>query len=860
MKKKLTIGILAHVDAGKTTLSEALLYRSGRIRTLGRVDHKNTYLDTDKLERERGITIFSKQARFSTDDCDFILLDTPGHVDFSPETERTLSLLDYAILVISGSDGVQNHTRTLWQLLDFYRVPTFIFVNKSDIAIKLKEELEAEIKSELSEKCAAFYESEKKCELDERLAAVNEDLLELFASDTPIDECEISSLIARRELFPCLFGSALRLEGVDFLLDAIDRYTLPPIYNTDQLGAKIYKIAKAGSARLTYMKITSGALSVRDEISYLAADGKLYREKISQIRLYSADKFDQADSVEAGEICAVVGLSATYVGQGLGCEENSSAPLLEPILTYSIKFDGSVDPRLAYPKLRELEEEEPSFHVRWNSETSEIEVSLMGDVQTDLLRHMISERFSMDVSFENGSILYKETAKKRALGVGHFEPLRHYAEVQLIIEPQPKGTGLIFDADVSEDELATNWQRLVLSHLYEKNHRGTLIGAELTDTKITLVAGRAHVKHTEGGDFREATLRAVRHGLMRAGCTLLEPYYKFTLKLPSYALGRALSDLEMRCAEFVITHSDESTATIEGKAPVATLGDYSRELISFTRGEGVIACSFDGYYPCHNQDEIVAASAYAPEADLQNPPHSVFCAQGAGFVVPWHEVENYKHIDYEPKRISADSALPSVARLSKKYNVSHEELEALMLKEFGPISRRVYSEPRRNAAPSSEKHKKPKPTATRKKSVIIDGYNLIYAWDDLKELADFSLEKARETLIDILSNYVAYTKTEVILVFDAYLVKTADAREFERDGLRVVYTKQDQTADAFIERLMFELGPNYDIKVVTGDQLIQFSAVRSGILRTTANEFKDELISVGNEITSFIRKLAEEKI
>ena len=860
MKKKLTIGILAHVDAGKTTLSEALLYRAGRIRTLGRVDHKNTYLDTDKLERERGITIFSKQARFSTDGCDLILLDTPGHVDFSPETERTLSLLDYAILVISGSDGVQNHTRTLWQLLEFYNVPTFIFVNKSDIAIKLKEELETEIKSELSECCVAFFEAQQKHELDERLAAVNEDFLDLFATDTPIDDGDIAKLIARRELFPCLFGSALRLEGVDFLLDSIDRYTLSPIYENHAFGSKIYKIAKAGATRLTYMKITAGALSVRDEITYIASDGKKHSEKVSQIRLYSGDKFEQVDNVGAGEICAVVGLSATYVGQGLGVEDNSSAPLLEPILTYSIKFPASVDPRLAYPKLRELEEEEPSFHVRWNAEASAIEVSLMGDVQTDLLRHMISERFAIDVSFENGRILYKEMPKKKALGVGHFEPLRHYAEVQLIIEPQPKGTGLIFDSDVPEDELAINWQRLVLSHLYEKNHRGTLIGAELTDTKITLVAGRAHIKHTEGGDFREATLRAVRHGLMRAGCTLLEPYYKFTLKLPSYALGRALSDLEIRSAEFEITHSDETTATIQGKAPVATLGDYSRELISFTRGEGVLSCSFDGYYPCHNQDEIVASAAYDPEADLENPPHSVFCAHGAGFVVPWNEVEDYKHIAYEPKKISADSALPSVARLGKKYNVSYEELESIMLREFGPISRRVYSEPRRNAAPSSEKQKKSKSAAPRKRSVIIDGYNLIYSWDELKELADFSLEKARETLMDILTNYVAYTKTEVILVFDAYLVKTSDAREFERDGFRVVYTKQDQTADAFIERLMFELGPNYDIKVVTGDQMIQFSAVRSGILRMTAREFTDELISIGNEITSFIRKLAEEKI
>ncbi len=859
MKKKLTIGILAHVDAGKTTLSEALLYQAGRIRTLGRVDHKNTYLDTNSLERERGITIFSKQARFSAKDTDIILLDTPGHVDFSPETERTLSLLDYAILVISGSDGVQNHTRTLWQLLDFYRVPTFVFINKTDIAIKLKEELEAEVKSELSDKCAAFLELQTKSELDERLAAVNEDFLDAFASDTPIEDWEIAELVARRELFPCFFGSALRLEGIDFMLDAIDRYTLSPVYPTEPFGAKIYKIAKAGSTRLTYMKLTSGSLCVRDEISYLSSDDKIYREKVSQIRLYSGDKFEQTDKVTAGEICAVVGLSATYVGQGLENEENASAPLLVPVLTYTVKFPATADPRLCYPKLRELEEEEPSFHVRWNNEASSVEVSLMGDVQTDLLKHMISERFGMEVSFENGSILYKEKASKRALGIGHFEPLRHYAEVQLVIEPQPRGTGLIFDSDVPEDELAVNWQRLVLSHLYEKDHRGTLIGAPLTDTKITLVAGRAHIKHTEGGDFREATLRAVRHGLMRAECTLLEPYYKFALNIPSFAVGRALSDLECRSAEFEITHSDEKSAVIVGKAPVATIWDYSREVISFTHGEGTLACSFDGYYPCHNQDEIIAASAYDPEADLENPPHSVFCAHGAGFVVRWSEVEDYKHISYEPKKMSSDSTIPSVSRLSKKYNVSAEELEALMLREFGPISRRVYSEPKRNAAASETKQKKIKPQASRKNSVIIDGYNLIYAWDELKELADFSLEKARETLMDILANYVAYTKCEVILVFDAYLVKQNGA-DFEKDGFRVVFTKEDQTADAFIERLMFELGPNYDIKVVTGDRLLQFSAVRSGILRMTANEFVDELISVGNEITSFIRRLAEEKI
>lgn len=859
MKNKLTIGILAHVDAGKTTLSEALLYLSGKIRKLGRVDHKNTYLDTNVVERERGITIFSKQARFSSENCDFILLDTPGHVDFSAETERTLSLLDYAILVISGADGVQNHTRTLWQLLEFYGVPTFIFVNKTDIAIKLKEELEAELASTLSPHCVAFYEGQTKHELDEKLALIHEDFLENFLSGEPIENADIASLISQRALFPCLFGSALRMVGIEFLLDTLDKFTLSPVYDSPRFGAKVYKIARAGSTRLTYMKITGGTLTARDEISYVSADGKKLSEKISQIRLYSGDKFEQVDCAAAGEICAVSGLSATYVGQGLGMESDGQKPILEPVLSYRIGLPPECDPILYFPKLKELEEEEPSLHLCWNDELSQIEARLMGDIQIDLLKRMISDRFSVSCEFDAGKILYKEKIAAKTVGVGHFEPLRHYAEVQLFMEPQPRGTGLVFDTRLPENSLDTNWQRLILSHLYEKNHRGVLTGALLTDTKITLVAGKAHLKHTEGGDFREATLRAVRHGLMKASCTLLEPYYKFRLEVPSECVGRAMSDLGARSAEFAIESSGEDFSVICGRGPVSELHGYTREVIAYTRGRGRLFCTSDGYDPCHNADEIIAATEYDPECDLENTPHSVFCAHGAGFVVPWQQVDEYKHLEANVATSApSESIIPQAKHLAKKYNLSDDELEAIMLREFGPIKRRRYSEPRVITASKTKRVKKKDVTASEP-LIIVDGYNIIHSWESLTETAEYSLEKAREELMKILSNYVAFTKIQLVLVFDAYLVPDGQGSDFMHDGYRVVYTKKDQTADAFIEKMMHELGPNYNIRVVTGDRLVQYSAVHSGILRMTAKEFEDEVTAIGNEINNFVRKIAENK-
>ena len=856
MKKKLTIGILAHVDAGKTTLSEALLYISGKIRTLGRVDHKNTFLDTNAIERERGITIFSKQARFSSENCDFILLDTPGHVDFSAETERVLSLLDYAILVISAADGVQNHTRTLWNLLEYYNIPTFIFVNKSDIAIKTKDEQEAEICSVLSPNCIAFFDTQSKHELDEKLALINEAFLEDFLAETPIDNGEIATLISDRALFPVVFGSALRMSGIDFLIEVIDKYSLSPIYDNRNFGAKVYKIARSGNTRLSYMKVTSGTLSARDEISYLTADGNRVTEKVSQIRLYSGDKFEQVESVSAGEICAAIGLSSTYAGQGIGMESDTCKPVLEPVLSYRIILPDGCDANLYFPKLKELEEEEPSLHLYWNDELSQIEARLMGEIQIDILKRLIFDRFNIECQFGAGNILYKEKIKSKAIGIGHFEPLRHYAEVQLLLEPQPNGTGLIFDTKIPENMLATNWQRLILSHLYEKNHRGVLTGALLTDTKITLVAGKSHLKHTEGGDFREATLRAVRHGLMVGGCVLLEPYYKFRLEIPSSLVGRALNDLQMRSAEFQIESTIEDLTNIVGRAPVATLHDYVGEVISYTRGLGRLTCVSDGYDECHNQEEIVAQKGYDPESDMDNSPHSVFCAHGAGFVVNWREVEQYKHLDAGISLSQNEVAIiPRVSSLAKNYSLSEEEVEAIMMRTFGPIRRKKYSEPKVISAGKAKPNKKVQ--IKQESMIIIDGYNLIYAWDSLKEISDYSLEKARETLMDILSNYVAFTKEKLVLVFDAYLVKEGIGSEFENDGYRVVFTKENQTADAYIERMMHELGPNYKIRVVTGDRLVQFAAVHSGISRMTTKEFVDELITVGNEITDFIRKLTE---
>ena len=865
MKKKLTVCILAHVDTGKTTLTEALLYVSGKLRSRGRVDHGTTYLDYNPVERERGITVFSKQARFCTEGCDIVLLDTPGHVDFSAETERTLTLPDYALLVVSAPDGVQNHTRTLWQLLEHYSIPTLIFVNKTDIAVRQKAELESELQKQLSPLCIGFHEKESTAERDERLAMVREDLMESVLAGETIDDGEIASMISRRKLFPVLFGSALRGEGVEHLLKALDRYTLSPAYPDGNFGATVYKIGRQGGSRLTYAKITSGVLSVRDELTYTAADGNTVTEKVSQLRLYSGDKYEQVNTVSAGDIVAVTGLSATYAGQGLGVESDAGKPILNPVLSYAIRLPAGCDPRLIFPKLKELEEEEPSLHLRWNTQTEEIEARLMGDIQIDLLKRLISDRFGLDCQLDEGKILYREKISSRTVGVGHFEPLRHYAEVRLLMEPQPSGTGLVFDTRLPENLLDKNWQRLILTHLYEKTHIGTRTGAPLTDTKISLVAGRAHQKHTEGGDFREATYRAVRHGLMKGGCTLLEPYYKFRLELPSSFVGRAMTDLQNRHASSEVVESTEETATLVGRGPVSTLHGYIREVIAYTRGLGRMTCVSDGYEECHNTEEVIAATGYDPEADVENTPHSVFCSHGAGVLIPWREVDAHKHLEPHISRPVSDtpsdtagSIIPHPKGLAKRYSLSDEELEAIMLREFGPIKRRVYSEPKRIAdVPAKAVKSKPKRPARR--LMVVDGYNLIFAWDTLTEVAVHSLEKARETLLDILASYAAYTKTELMLVFDAYRVPDGTGSDFVKDGIRVVFTKQFQTADAYIERLIHELSPDYSVRVVSGDYLLQISAVTAGVSRMTPKEFMAEIARVEGEITDFIRKLTFQK-
>ena len=607
---------------------------------------------------------------------------------------------------------------------------------------------------------------------------------------------------------------------------------------------------------MTYMKITGGTLSARDELVYFSSDGKKYTEKVSRIRLYSGEKFEQTDSVTAGEICAVLGLSATYAGQGLGMESDTCKPILEPVLSYRILLPQECDPVLYFPKLKELEEEDPSLHLYWNEELRQIEARLMGDIQIDLLKRLIRERFGIFCDFDMGKILYKEKIAEKTIGVGHFEPLRHYAEVQFLMEPQPKGTGLVFDTDLPENTLDLNWQRLILSHLYEKAHRGILTGALLTDTKITLVAGKAHLKHTEGGDFREATFRAVRHGLMKAGCILLEPYYRFRLEVPSGNVGKAMSDLQMRFAEFSPEEADAETTVIHGRAPVSCLHDYTSEVIAYTKGQGRLSLISDGYEICHNTEEIVAEVGYDAESDLENPPHSVFCAHGAGFVVPWNEVDAYKHLDAEAKLDgSPASVIPKLTGLAARYQLSEEEVEAIMMREFGPIHRKQYREPKIIDHGKAKKLPKQKTQIPQKRMIIIDGYNVIYSWDSLKKLAQHNLEDARDALMDILDNYAAYTKTELTLVFDAYLVKDGIGSDFIRNGYRVVYTKEDQTADTFIEIMMNELGPNYNIRVVTGDRLLQNSAVVSGILRMTAKEFEKEIADVAGEIAEFIQRL-----
>lgn len=842
-KKKLTAGILAHVDAGKTTLSEALLFRAGMLRKLGRVDHRDTFLDTHTLERDRGITIFSKMARIRTDALELILLDTPGHADLSGETERAIAAMDLAILVISGTDGVQAHTETLWSLLRRGRVPTFVFVTKMDAAKRSREELLTELRNNFGDGCTAFPDPDP-----EALAMLDEAALSAYMETGRMSDAEITRLIRARRLFPVCFGSGLKLDGVDEFLATLTRFAPEPPHSP-VFGARVYKIARdAQGGRLTYLKLTGGTLSVRDTLRYPGASGKIKEEKAAQLRLYSGARFETVQSVSAGDVAAVTGLTETRPGQGLGAEPDAAAPLLTPALGYRIGLPPGTDARTVLPKLRQLEEEEPLLHIVWHPRLCEIHAEIMGALQTDVLVSLIKERFDLDVTFGQGSILYRETIAAPVEGVGHFEPLRHYAEVHLLLEPGAPGSGLRFASAAREDDLDLNWQRLILTHLAEREHLGVLTGSPLTDVKITLLAGRAHLKHTEGGDFRQATYRAVRQGLMQAESVLLEPYYRYRLEVPYGDVGRAIGDIRAMGGAYDPPEEVGGNMVLTGTAPVSAMADYLAEVTAYTRGRGRLSCHVEGCAPCKNAEAVIAAIGYDPEADLDHTPDSVFCAHGAGFNVKWNKVREYMHLDTGFGREAPSDALrPAVRR--QNLNIDEKELEAIMTREFGPIRRSVCSAPRTVSAEESLI-----PMRRTPERLIVDGYNVIFAWDELKALSAESLEAARSKLIEALLNYQSFTESEVVLVFDAYKLPGGQGERYTEGGLHVVYTKENETADMYIERLVGEIGRNETVRVVTSDSLIRLGALRSGVLRTSSAEFRGEVDWVMQKISETIRR------
>lgn len=848
------IGLLAHVDAGKTTLSESMLYLSGRIRQQGRVDHGNAYLDTYELERERGITIFSKQAELVSGELQITLLDTPGHVDFSAEMERTLRVLDYAILVINGADGVQGHTETLWKLLKQYRIPVFLFVNKMDQNGTDAKKLLKELRAKLSGSCIRFGEAEDSEEFLENVAMAEEQVLESYLEHGTIDREEISRLIGERKLFPCYFGSALKNAGVEELLGGLERYTEEKTY-PDVFGAKVYKIARDPQGnRLTYLKVTGGVLKVRDLIRYQDVE-----EKVSQIRIYSGEKYDAVQEVRAGRVCAVTGLTKTYPGEGLGAEPPSEGPVLTPVLNYQLILPEGCDTHGMLLKLRQLEEEDPELHIVWNEELGEIHAQLMGEVQTEILQSMIRERFQTEVTFGPGNIVYKETIKRPAEGVGHFEPLRHYAEVHLLLEPGESGSGLVFAADCSEDILDRNWQRLILTHLAEKEHRGVLTGSAITDMKITLVAGRAHLKHTEGGDFRQATYRAVRQGLKSTESVLLEPYYEFRMEIPAEFVGRALTDIQRMAGEFQTPDTEGDFAVITGSAPVSEMRDYQLEVTSYTKGRGRLFCTLKGYAPCHNAEEVIEQIGYDSEGDLDNPTGSVFCAHGAGFHVSWDQVPNHMHLEYvwtpeaekEKSAIEAKKGQGSVqsGRVLSSFSRSVEEdkeLEEIFLRTYGKIERKRPIAERRVESP--EERKKRIRKDQMEEYLLVDGYNVIFAWEDLKELAKVNIEGARNKLMDVLCNYQGFKKCNLILVFDAYKVQGQELGVQKYHNIYVVYTKEAETADQYIEKVVHEIGRKYHVTVATSDNVEQVVTLGQGGKLLSARELRTEVEEVQRQI------------
>ena len=852
-RKQIVLGILAHVDSGKTTLSEAMLYRAGVTRRLGRVDHKDAFLDTDALEKARGITIFSKQALLTAGDTDITLLDTPGHVDFSTETERTLQVLDYAVLVVSGTDGVQSHTETLWRLLRRYHVPTFVFVNKMDLPGMERQELLAQLNRRLGEGFVDF--GAEQADRDEALALCDENLMDRMLDAGQLQDADLIPAIARRHVFPCWFGAALKLEGVDALLDGLDRYTRPAPA-LEAFGAKVFKVSQdEQGARLTWLRVTGGELKVKAQLTG-EADGEPWAEKANQLRLYSGAKYTLAEAIGPGQVCAVTGLTKARPGEGLGAERDSDLPVLEPVLSYQVLLPEGADVHAALGKLHRLEEEEPQLHVVWNETLGEIHVQLMGEIQLEVLRSLLAERFGLAVEFGPGGILYKETITEPMEGVGHYEPLRHYAEVHLKLEPLPRGSGMQFSADCREEVLDKNWQRLVLTHLEEKQHLGVLTGSPLTDVKITLIAGRAHLKHTEGGDFRQATYRAVRQGLMLAKSQLLEPWYAFRLEVPAENIGRAMSDIQRMEGTFDPPESGEETAVLTGFAPVSTMRSYPMEVVSYTRGRGHLSLTLDGYRPCHNAQEVIAAIGYEPEHDLDNPADSVFCAHGAGFVVPWDQVRSHMHVDSgwgKSTRPEQKAAVPQRRAMAYRATLEEDaELLKIFERTYGPIKRDPLA-----AFRPVQKRERPDFAAEQweiaPEYLLVDGYNIIFAWDELNALSKESLDAARHKLMDILCNYQGFQKCVLILVFDAYRVPGSPGSIEQYHNIHVVYTKEAETADMFIERVTHEIGRNRRVRVATSDGMEQIIILGHGALRVSARMFHEEVQNVEKQIRALVQ-------
>lgn len=856
--KKIVIGVLAHVDSGKTTLSEALLYQSGSIKKLGRVDHRDSYLDTFSLERDRGITIFSKQAVIKYKDTQFTLLDTPGHVDFSAETERTLQVLDYAVLVISATDGIQSHTRTLWKLLSKYNVPCFLFINKMDLNGADQERIMAELKAKFSDGCVDFGCSDEP-EFYENIALCDEKLLNQYYENNTVEKEDIIHAVKNRKIFPCSFGSALKLNGVSEFLQCLYDYTDMPEYS-DKFSAKVYKISEDKGQRLTHLKITGGRLRVRE---ILQSDKNHNAEKVNQIRIYSGEKFNTADEVSAGTICAVTGISFTRPGDGLGAEKNAGLPVLEPVFTYRMILPDGADTHTALEKMRILENEDPQLKVIWNERLGEIQVQLMGDIQLEILQSLLKERFGMHITFSKGNIIYKETISNTVEGIGHFEPLRHYAEVHLLMKPGKRDSGLIFKTDCKEDILDKNWQRLILTHLYEKTHIGVLTGSPITDMEITLVSGKAHPKHTEGGDFRQATYRAVRQGLRSAECLLLEPVYEFTLEVPAENVGRAMSDIQRMSGNFNPPETLGECSIISGTAPVSAMYDYARDVMQYTHGSGKLMCSLKGYEPCHNTAQVIEEIGYDCDGDTDNPCDSVFCSHGSGYIVRWNEVKSHMHL---PGILSAPKNNLAVGNRQKVLSsyrnrddlfALDKELMQIFEQTYGPIKNRSNhrGQDHFTFTESTEKKKNktaPLPRYEGTEYLLVDGYNVIFSWDKLKALAQDNIDGARNALINILCNYQGYKKCEVILVFDAYKVK-GNAREVEEvNNITIVYTKEAETADMYIEKASYKLAKNNKVRVVTSDALEQLIILAGGALRVSSREFLYEIQQAEEDIRNII--------